>query len=512
MENASDNLDRLLICLSGLSDMAAEITTNPQLKASLKTVLRMIKGSFAISKGAIFHVQHESRRLTLLTAIGLDEKPTVLSVPQPTEAYWSTYDSPITAEDIEGLPAIRNFAIANETPLSALPRTLWIPLVMKGKVLGLLMLSEKLGGHPYSEIERDLLSVMGRQIAVALYNHSLNFKLDLKVVELERLHEITSIIHSTLNRTTIIRELVSHAVSLLNARRGVLLTFDEARGELELEASFNFNYWPQGTAFPLQDLWLEGVVLANRGEIFDNPLVIPAEFDSFTCVAVPISSRDQVVGVLAVFDKEAGLGIGAFTEGDMQLLSALAVQAAASIENARLYEMATVDGLTKLYIRRHFEQRFIEEIRRTQRYGTHLSLMMIDIDHFKRFNDSYGHACGDEALRLVAGVIKRSVREDLDIAARYGGEEMMVLMPETDSEGARILAERVRMAIEETPLPGPNGETLQVTVSIGVSTMPQHATTDDALMEVADQALYASKHAGRNRVTVHTPAPEIVTP
>jgi len=512
MENASDNLDRLLICLSGLSDMAAEITTNPQLKASLKTVLRMIKGSFAISKGAIFHVQHESRRLTLLTAIGLDEKPTVLSVPQPTEAYWSTYDSPVTAEDIEALPAIRNFAIANETPLSTLPRTLWIPLVMKGKVLGLLMLSEKLGGHPYSEIERDLLSVMGRQIAVALYNHSLNFKLDLKVVELERLHEITSIIHSTLNRTTIIRELVSHAVSLLNARRGVLLTFDEARGELELEASFNFNYWPQGTAFPLQDLWLESVVLANRGEIFDNPLVIPAEFDSFTCLAVPISSRDQVVGVLAVFDKEAGMGIGAFTDGDMQLLSALAVQAAASIENARLYEMATVDGLTKLYIRRHFEQRFIEEIRRTQRYGTHLSLMMIDIDHFKRFNDSYGHACGDEALKLVAGVIKRSVREDLDIAARYGGEEMMVLMPETDSEGARILAERVRMAIEETPLPGPNGETLQVTVSIGVSTMPQHATTDESLMEVADQALYASKHAGRNRVTVHAPAPEIVTP
>lgn len=511
MENASDHLDRLLICLSGLSDMAAEITTNPQLKASLKTVLRMIKGSFAISKGAIFHVQQETRRLTLLTAIGLDEKPTVLSVPQPTEAYWTTYDSPLTAEDIETLPAMRNFTIANEAALQNLPRTLWIPLVMKGQLFGLLMLSEKLGGQPYSDIERDLLSVMARQIAVALYNHALNFKLDLKVVELERLHEITSIIHSTLNRTTIIRELVAHAVSLLNARRGVLFTFDETHAELELAAAFNFNYWPQGTTFPLRDLWLEGVVLANRGQIFDNPLIIPPEFDSFTCLAVPISSRDQVVGVLAVFDKEAGMGIGAFTDGDMQLLSALAVQAAASIENARLYEMATVDGLTKLYIRRHFEQRFAEEIRRTQRYGTHLSLMMIDIDHFKRFNDTYGHACGDEALKLVAGVIKRSVREDLDIPARYGGEEMMVLMPETDTEGARVLAERVRMAIEETPLPGPNGEQLQVTVSIGVATMPLHASTDEALMEAADQALYASKHAGRNRVTVYSPAAETVS-
>jgi diguanylate cyclase (GGDEF)-like protein len=510
-ENASDHLDRLLICLSGLSDMAAEITTNPQLKASLKTVLRMIKGSFAISKGAIFHAQQEAHRLTMLTAVGLDEKPTTLTVPQPTMAYWTADDTPLSADDLETFPAMRNFTIANETSLQHLPRTLWIPLVMKGQFFGLLMLSEKLGGQPYTEIERDLLSVMARQIAVALYNHSLNFKLDLKVVELERLHEITSIIHSTLNRSTIIRELVAHAVSLLNARRGVLFTFDEARGELELEASFNFHYWPQGMGFPLADLWLEGVVLTNHGEIFDNPLVIPAEFDSFTCLAVPISSRDQVVGVLAVFDKEAGMGIGSFTEGDMQLLSALAVQAAASIENARLYEMATVDGLTKLYIRRHFEQRFIEEIRRTQRYGTHLSLMMIDIDHFKRFNDTYGHACGDEALKLVAGVIKRSVREDLDIAARYGGEEMMVLMPETDTEGARILAERVRMAIEETPLPGPNGETLQVTVSIGVATMPMHAMADDGLMEAADQALYASKHAGRNRVSIYTPASEALS-
>lgn len=510
--SASDHLDRLLICLSGLSDMAAEITTNPQLKASLKTVLRMIKGSFAISKGAIFHVQQETRRLTMLTAIGLDEKPTILNVPEPARLYWEAYDSPIGVEDIESLPAMRNFSISNEAALKTLPCTLWIPLVMKGQFLGLLMLSEKLGGQPYTDTERDLLSVMARQIAVALYNHSLKRSLDFKVVELERLHEVSSIIHSTLNRSTILRELVSHAVGLLNARRSVLFTFDENRLELELADSFNFHYWPQGTTFTLRDNWLEGVVMINRGEIFDNPLVIPAEFDSFTCLAVPISNRDQVVGVLAVFDKESGMGIGEFSESDMQLLSALAVQAAASIENSRLYEMATVDGLTKLYIRRHFEQRFSEEIRRTKRYGTHLSLMMIDIDHFKRFNDTYGHACGDEALKLVAGVIKRSVREDLDIAARYGGEEMMVLMPETDTEGAAILADRVRMAIEETPLPGPNGEILQVTVSIGVATLPQHAESDESLMEAADQALYASKHAGRNRVTVYQRAAEPLSP
>jgi diguanylate cyclase (GGDEF)-like protein len=204
---------------------------------------------------------------------------------------------------------------------------------------------------------------------------------------------------------------------------------------------------------------------------------------------------------VAVFDKEEGLGIGTFNDHDQEILSSVARHAAASIENARLYEMATVDALTKLYIRRHFEQRLTEEVRRAIRYQAPLSLMLIDIDHFKKFNDTYGHAVGDEVLRHVAGVIRRNVREDLDIPARYGGEEMLVLMPETVCEGGVMLAERVRAAIEATELRGPKGESLRVTVSIGVASLPGDALTEEDLMERADQAMYVSKREGRNRVT-----------
>ncbi|HEY9900388.1 MAG TPA: diguanylate cyclase [Pantanalinema sp.] len=504
VENTSELLDRLLICLSGLGDMAAEITSNSNLKGSMRTVLRMIKGTFAISKATIVQCQPETRRLTMLAAIGVEER-LVLKLSDRAERFWLSNDTPLDAEAMEREPALRHFLAQNEDVLAQLPTTLWIPLVMKGQFYGLLVLSDKLGGAPYSATDRDLLGVMARQIAVALHNHALNFKLDLKVVELERLHEISSIIHSSLNRQTIVRELVGNAVSLLNARRGILMSYDDHAQQFEFEAAFGFTYWPVGSRFKVSELWLEDVLRSGEGQIWHDPLMIPAELDSFTCLAVPIKVRDRVVGVLAVFDKEAGMGIGSFTDSDCQLLAALAVQAAASIENARLYELATVDGLTKLYIRRHFEQRFVEEMRRSQRYGSPLGLMMIDIDFFKKFNDSYGHATGDEVLKLVAATIRKCVREDLDIPARYGGEEMMVLMPETGPEGAVLLAERIRQAIESTDLPGPNGETLHVAVSIGVATFPEHATSEDQLMELADQALYVSKRTGRNRVTLYAP-------
>ncbi len=507
LENAAENLDRLLICLSGLSDMAAEITSNPNLKGTMRTVLRMVKGTFALSKAAVVQCQPETKRLTMLAAIGLDER-TSLHFNEHAERLWLSNDAPIDAETIQEEPALRSFLIQNEESLKSLPKTLWIPLVMKGQLYGLLMLSDKLGGMAYSITERELLGVIARQIAVAMHNHSLKTNLDLKVLELERLHEISSVIHSSLSRAVISRELVDNAVALLNARRGILVNFDQPADEFELEAACGFTYWPVGKRFKSHELWLEDVVSSGEGQIWDSPLMIPAELDSFNCLAVPIKARDRVVGVLAVFDKEAGLGLGSFSEGDRQLLSALAGQAAASMENARLYELATVDGLTKLYIRRHFEQRFGEETRRALRYGSPLSLMMIDIDFFKKFNDTYGHATGDEVLKLVAAVIRKSVREDLDIPARYGGEEMMVLMPETGQEGAMLLAERIRQAIEATDLPGPNGEVLHVAVSIGVATIPDHASSDEALMEFADQALYRSKREGRNRVTLYTPHAE----
>ncbi|HEY9765858.1 MAG TPA: GAF domain-containing protein, partial [Chroococcales cyanobacterium] len=379
-------IDRLLFCLAGLGEMSIEMTQNPNPKTTMRTILRMALGTFAISKGAIFQFRQETRQLTLLTARGIEERSMTLSLPDVTARYFHSSDDPILGEMIQQAPAMIRFVDSNEQAMRDLPKSLWVPLFVRRQFFGLLMLSDKFDRTPYDQTEIELLMMIGRQIAVTLHNHHLHFQLSLKVLELEQLHDISLAINSSLNRGFIIKELVSKAVTLINARRGIFMTVDENRKELEIAAACNYTYWPIGKKIPIEDSWVSRVVLKAKGEIIDNPMEIPPELDSFNCLAVPITSREKVIGVLSIYDKEEGLGIGEFTEGDTQLLAALAGQAAASIENARLYELATVDGLTQLYIRRHFEMRYAEEIRRSKRYGNRLSFMMIDIDHFKRFN------------------------------------------------------------------------------------------------------------------------------
>jgi diguanylate cyclase (GGDEF)-like protein len=217
-------------------------------------------------------------------------------------------------------------------------------------------------------------------------------------------------------------------------------------------------------------------------------------------VAVPLIGQGGITGVLYVDSRSR---VVKALEKEVSVLTAIANTAALAVDNARLYRQATVDGLTSLYVRSFFLLRMDEEIRRTKRFGGKFSLLVMDIDHFKKFNDTYGHATGDAVLKQVAKTIRDCVRVGLDLPCRYGGEEMVVLLPETDTPGALVTAERIRREIEATALAGPEGEQLRVTISIGIATFPAMAETASDLFERADQALYASKHGGRNRSTIY---------
>lgn len=169
-----------------------------------------------------------------------------------------------------------------------------------------------------------------------------------------------------------------------------------------------------------------------------------------------------------------------------------------------LSELAATDALTGLANRRTLDQRLRLEWERAQRSGEPLALLMIDVDHFKAFNDRHGHQGGDEALRNVARVIGSNIRRPADLAARYGGEEFAVILPDTDSDGASVIAEHIRSAVEH--LPPADGDALSVTVSIGLSTWDKRSRGSlEELMLSADRALYDAKHSGRNR-TVHSQA------
>lgn len=224
-------------------------------------------------------------------------------------------------------------------------------------------------------------------------------------------------------------------------------------------------------------------------------------------LALPMIVGARVVGVLDVHvsagqGETGGQGEGAQVQS---VLEALAVHAATALEAARLYERAEewsrLDALTRLHNRRRFDEDLARETRHAQRHGLALALVMCDVDHFKRFNDTHGHAHGDEVLQRFAALLESGLRSG-DRAYRYGGEEFVLLLRDTDVEGAVALAERIRATVADALLPG-GAE--PVTASFGVAAAPGDGYQGEDLLTVADAALYAAKRAGRDRVVARPP-------
>lgn len=172
------------------------------------------------------------------------------------------------------------------------------------------------------------------------------------------------------------------------------------------------------------------------------------------------------------------------------------------IENQSLFNLAVTDEKTQLYNARFFSYRLQNELLRAQRYKRNVTLLIIDIDFFKKFNDTYGHLVGDWVLKNVGKTLK-SVFRVCDVVARFGGEEFVVFCPETNKEQGKIAAERARVAIEALKLEVGQGNTASVTISIGISTFPADGTAPNELTKFADEALYKAKKNGRNRVEVY---------
>ena len=166
------------------------------------------------------------------------------------------------------------------------------------------------------------------------------------------------------------------------------------------------------------------------------------------------------------------------------------------------YKLATTDGLTELYNHRYFQEQMSMLIENSKRYGTEFSLIILDIDFFKKFNDTFGHQAGDAVLRQVAQLLKRNVRAT-DIVCRYGGEEMSIILPNTNADDAFYNANRIRQAVEERAFQLNATETGNVTISVGVATFPEHAENAQDLIEYADKGLYWAKEHGRNQVYMY---------
>lgn len=245
-------------------------------------------------------------------------------------------------------------------------------------------------------------------------------------------------------------------------------------------------------------------------EVFKSTLSQHVSFESCNLLHplsqdIKLYKKDEDYFVFTLQGKRRKIGflvIKGLKEDDKEKVMILGHQFALALRRVKLYEeierIAITDSLTGFYTRRYTLERLDEEVNRSRMRKIKMSFLMIDVDHFKNFNDQYGHLTGDQILREIAKIIHESIRE-IDVAGRLGGEEFCVLLPDTDSEGAHYAAERIRQAAEKKMIKAYDA-TVQATVSIGVATFPKDGNSPSILMDRADWALYRAKKLGRNRV------------
>jgi two-component system cell cycle response regulator len=294
------------------------------------------------------------------------------------------------------------------------------------------------------------------------------------------------------------------AMASTRARAGAVLLLGADRSELELRVAQGLE--ERGVVSDLRlplGAGVAGRVAATgnavRGRV-EGPDLLPGpgEPTASTVLAVPLKSSTTVIGVLTLYDREDG---ELFDEADLATLRTFTSQATVAVDNVVLHEeaqrLSITDGLTGLWNYRYFTMTIGKEIERAARFGRPLSLLLLDLDHFKLVNDVYGHQRGDAVLVELAGRIRGQVR-DVDTVARYGGEEFVVILPETDEEGAVQAAERIRAAVRRRPFNDGQDTPLEITISVGVAVFPVHGAGSTSLLRRADQALYSAKRAGRD--------------
>jgi diguanylate cyclase (GGDEF)-like protein len=222
-------------------------------------------------------------------------------------------------------------------------------------------------------------------------------------------------------------------------------------------------------------------------------------------VIVPLRTDKGSIGILFLPRNLAGDSYGLL---EIQYITRIVRFASIAIENASLFRQATTDRMTGLFSHHFFEKNLDEELERARRYKATFSLVMFDIDHFKKFNDTYGHLQGDRIIREIAKLLCKSIRQ-VDFPARYGGEEFALILPAVDLKGAVVVAERLRKKVDTFGFPSSDGgKPLHVTISVGVTEFdPESAYAPSEIIREADRALYKSKEEGRNRVTVSAPRP-----
>jgi len=442
----------------------------------------------------LFHYDPVRKQFELAYRHGLP--PSEVRIPRQDQPWWDLILSgePFFLSENANSPGFAEVFATHG--LAGLKSDLWVPLVSRDEVIGLVTLGEPPNGVFDGEA-LFFLKEIASHAAICMHTTRLYRKrqkekedLDKTLQNLSLLYNIGKAMNFISDLKKLLQYILTQAIEIAGAEKGSLMLYDLESDRLNIRVlagledtgyqervnnneivcrSFKPGEGIAGRVF----LDAKPIVVNNTRE---ETLFIESESSFVRSIAcIPMIVYSDVIGVINVTNKRDSRLFG---DEDVEMLWAVAV----------------TDSLTGLYVRRYFLRKLQEEIVRAERYGKYLSLIMADLDRFKRINDRFGHDAGDRVLKALGNFFQASIR-DVDVIARYGGEEFVILLPDADSEAAFALAERLResfgqVRFEELP---------RITMSLGVATFPEDGTEIEELIKRADAAMYAAKRAGRNR-------------
>ncbi|MDY6794311.1 MAG: diguanylate cyclase [Actinomycetota bacterium] len=386
------------------------------------------------------------------------------------------------------------------------------PLVARGKNIGLIVLANKLSRRGFTRRDLILTELMSPHISIFLDNALLYRRSEEKVAQLTSLIRVVDAIGTVSSLDQLYNLALDVIRGLFAVEKALINIINPQTGLLDAVRSLGFSEEYITNHFDRPFERIDDCYVLKNDSTFLSPdisndnrcpnLVVDPGTRSVLCV--PIRSGKKVYGILHM----ASHYVGAFDEEDAILANAIGEQIGMAVESAQLFEeinrLAITDGLTGLYNIRHLKRVMGEEVKRSLRYKRPLSFIMLDIDYFKYYNDNHGHPQGDQILRMLSGLLQQNTR-DVDTVFRYGGEEFSVIIPEVAKQEAYSMAERIRRVIQDHLFPydeeQPGGN---LTVSMGVASLPEDALSGDELIDKADRALYRAKQTGRNRVCLYS--------
>lgn len=490
--------------LEALRDVTLDITAQLKLSGLLKGIVRRATELLEAGSGSLRLYRPEREELELVVSHNLGEhSSTPLKVGEGLSGRVVATGQPLIVDDYRTWEG--RASGYEEAPFGAV---VGVPLRWQDRILGVINVIDMEGRRPFGDNDLHLLEAFARQAAIAIENARLFQAEQNARRRAETLQKAAAVLNSTLQLEElldVVLEELQRVVPYESASVQLL-----RNGHLEIIAGRGFPEPREviGLSFSVAGDNPNREVIARK-----EPVVIPDASSAYpvfqeaphrhirSWLGAPLLSKGEVIGMITLDRTE----VNAFSEDEADIASVFANHVAIALENARLYEetryQAVTDGLTGLYNSRYFYQMLEKELERSRRYGHRCSLIMLDLDDFKKYNDQYGHLAGDDLLRELADLICNEIRR-VDTAARYGGEEFVVIVPETNGDQAAALAERLRKTVRDHEFVVREGQRVgRITVSQGVSTFPDNAQDVEGLVDTADMALLYAKE-GKNRVCV----------